>query len=559
MLNRLMIRQYAIIPSLDVEFGPGLTIITGETGAGKSILLDALGLALGKRADTRVLPDEEAKCIVEAHFDQLPKGMKTLFAEADVDADPELICRREIAANNRSRSFINDSPVPLKTMMQLTAPCIELHHQHDHLALQSTANQIRLLDTVSQSVELYQQYHSIFIGIQKLLQELKALRELEVESQRKKDFLQFQLEELENAKLVPGEMTRLEEQQTLLENSELIEQTIDQLKHTLEGGQGSIHHQLTQLIKQLESGGKAYPPLAELLTRLESMRIEVADLAQEVDRIDSPGATDPKKLIQTQSRLNQLYSLLKKYHCRDEEELARLHQELKAEFNEIQSVANNIGKAEKKIEAERNKLSETGQQLSTKRKAGAKKLVPKVESLLKELGMPNARFGVSAQTLKEPGPTGLDEIEFVFSANLGMEPAPLAQVASGGELSRLSLALKSVYAGQAEMPTIIFDEIDTGISGEVAWKMGQLIRGLAKNHQVMMVTHSPQIAAHADTHFHVSKKLDKKRDVSMIQQLSPEQRVVEIAKMLSGDPPAKTALANAQELIRKASGVLSKA
>ena len=550
MLNRLIIRNYAIIPELDLNFQTGLTIITGETGAGKSILLGALGLALGKRGDAKVLPDGADKCVVEAHFTLADDSLQAVFETEQIDFDRHLICRREILAGGRSRSFINDSPVSLKTLQEVTAFLIELHHQHDNLALQAKDYQIRVLDTISGTVPAVQAYALHYQEWNKAKSALDKIREAESTSARKKEFLQFQLNELAQAKLVPGEMQNLEELQNSLEHAEAIEQVLSHVQAVLEIGPHALLPQVTGLIKQIDSVSAYFPPLSVIGKRLESMRLEMEDLALESGRMEGPGGNDPAKLNRTQNRLSQLYSLIKKYQCKDEAQLIALFNDLQDELNSLSSAGETIAALEKKIEEWAVQLRSEAEKISSKRKAGAKKLIPKVTSLLKELGMPNASLDIEIKNLNAPGVSGMDDIQFVFSANKGMAMQPLQAVASGGELSRLSLALKSIYAGEARLPTIIFDEIDTGISGEVAWRMGQLILDVSRGHQVLMITHSPQIAAHAEIQYHVSKVTSGNRDISAIQHLSPKQRIQEIAKMLSGDPPSKAAIQNAESLIQ---------
>lgn len=550
MLTRLIIKNYAIIPELDVSIQPGLTIITGETGAGKSILLGALGLALGRRAETRVLFQEDLKCVVEAHFTMPDDSLKPLFHQESLDYDSLLICRREISAGGRSRSFINDSPVSLKLLQEVTNHLIELHHQHDNLALQSKEYQIKALDIISDAVKEYRSYSELYEQLIKANNELSKAREQELTSARKKDFLSFQLAELDQAKLTLGEMATLEESQQMLEHAEAIDHVISQLQSVLTDSQHAIISQLTTLIKQVEGIRKVFPPIHELADRIEAARVEIQDLSLEAGRLEGPGHKDPAALSRIQSRLNQLYSLIKKYQCSDETQLIEMQRTLREEWSGLSSISEHISTLENKIAALQQSLLQHGESLSKKRQTGAKKLIPEVVVLLNELGMSNAQFSIEINTLPAPGPHGLDDISFVFSANKGTALQPLQSVASGGELSRLSLALKSIYAAQAQLPTIIFDEIDTGISGEVAWRMGQLIRSLAKGHQILMITHSPQIAAHATIQYHVSKKTLDDRDISSVQLLTAPQRITELAKMLSGDPPSKAALTNAESLIQ---------
>jgi DNA repair protein RecN (Recombination protein N) len=550
MLNRLVIRNYAIITELDILFSNGLTIITGETGAGKSILLGALGLALGKRADIKLVQDDSAKCIVEAHFTLQDDNLKDWFEKEELDFDRQLICRREISAGGRSRSFINDTPVSLKLLQDVTANLIELHHQHDNLALQSKAYQINVLDNISGTTALLGQYQKLYSDWLKSIHELQRVKEMDQNAARKKEFLQFQIDELSQAKLVSGEVASLEETQRMLQHAEAIESVIAQLQHILQDGPQSVNHQLTGLIKQVQGVKDVFTPFAEVYQRLDEMRIEVQDLALEVTRMEGPGGNDPVKLSRIENRLTQLYSLIKKYQCKDESQLIQFMEGIQSELDSLSSAGETIKAIEKKIAQLHSELMVVAEQLSQKRKTGAGKFIPKIISLLHELGMPNAKADVDLQLLSEPSPTGMDDIEFTFSANKGMSLQPLHAVASGGELSRLSLAIKSIYAKEAQLPTIVFDEIDTGISGEVALRMGQLILGMSKGHQILMITHSPQIAAHADHQFHVSKITSGKKDISAIQRLDPKQRITEIAKMLSGDPPSSAAIKNAESLVK---------
>ena len=549
MLTRLYIRNYAIIPELDLSFQPGLSIITGETGAGKSILLGALGLALGKRADSRILTDEKSKCIVEAHFILKDENLKELFIREGLDFEEILICRREMSGNGKSRSFINDTPVQLKVLQEVTTHLIELHHQHDNLALQSRDYQVQVLDTLSGSSVLYKDYVSEYQKLIRLKQSLAAKQELEISSARKRDFLEFQFHELSSAQLKSGEISTLEESQKLLTHGEAIDNVLDQLQSALQHGSNSFDAQLLNLAKQLHGLKDVSLPLAAISDRVDALRLEVQDLALEAGRLEGLGQKDPAQLSRIESRLNQLYSLLKKYHAAQEIDLMTLHKSIQKELNDITSVGDQIESIQKEIKETLQQIIAAGDKLTKKRKDGARKIIPQMDMLLKDLGMPNGNFTIEVLPLAQPGPDGADDIQFLFSANKGMALQPLQSVASGGELSRLSLALKSLYAAQSALPTIIFDEIDTGISGEVAWRMGQLLRVLARGHQILMITHSPQIAAHASIQFHVSKVLAAGKDVSSVQLLTKETRIVEIAKMLSGDPPSKEALANAKSLV----------
>ncbi|HZV44586.1 MAG TPA: DNA repair protein RecN [Saprospiraceae bacterium] len=549
MLNRLVIRNYAIITELDIDFSNGLTIITGETGAGKSILLGALGLALGKRADGKSSSDDASKCIVEAYFTLEDDNLNDFFEQEGLDYDRQLICRREIGSGGRSRSFINDTPVSLKLMQDITSNLIELHHQHDNLALQSKNYQVNVLDHISGSITLLSKFQQGYTEWIKNKNELQRIRELEQSSARKKEFLQFQIDELAQARLTAGEVTSLEETQRMLEHAEAIESVIAQLQQILQDSPHSVNHQVSGLIKQVQHLVKAFAPFEEVNQRLEAMRLEIQDLALEATRMEGPGGNDPAKLSRVENRLNQLYSLIKKYQCKDESQLIQIYDGMLTELASLSSAGETIQAMEKRIATLYADLVSTAQQLSAKRISGAKKFIPKVITLLHELGMPNAKMEIEITPLQEPSPSGMDDIQFTFSANKGMALQPLQAVASGGELSRLSLAIKSIYAKEAQLPTIVFDEIDTGISGEVALRMGQLIAAMSKGHQILMITHSPQIAAHADQQFHVSKITSGKKDISAIQKLDPKQRIQEIAKMLSGDPPSSAAVKNAESLI----------
>lgn len=552
MLTRLIVQHYAIISSLDLSFGKGMSVITGETGAGKSILLGALGLALGKRADLKVLPDDQSKCIVEAYFSLHDDSLKKLFEQEDLDFDRQLICRREIAAGGRSRSFINDTPVTLKTLQDITSCIIELHHQHDSLALQSRDYQVEVLDTISGAQSVFSDYTTAYSKFQAERHELHRLHDLEASSARRRDFLEFQLQELREANLTVGEITSLESTQLMLENAEAIRHAVAAIQSAMQDNPQAISTQITSLLRLTEPVHQAFTPLADIVQRLEAMRIEAQDLAMETDRLDLPDAGDPAMLERVQSRLNLLYRLIKKYQCTDEAELIAARDHMEKELAALSSVSDDIRRVEKNLADLDEQVLALAEKLSATRKKGAKKMLPRVAELLTELGMPNARFEVGFQQATSPGQTGIDDITFLFSASKGMSLQPLHAVASGGELSRLSLVLKSIYAQQAELPVMIFDEIDTGISGEVAWRMGQLIRQMSKGQQIIMITHSPQIAAHADTQYHVSKSTEGIRDTSHVELLDSSGRTLEIAKMLGGETPSKAAVANAKSLLQDA-------
>ena len=550
MLTHLYIRHYAIIPELELSLKPGLTIITGETGAGKSILLGALGLALGKRADSRVLPDENLKCIVEARFELKSDTVNEILLREGLDPDSTIISRREISSGGKSRSFINDSPVSLKVMQEIAGHLIELHHQHDNLALQSKDYQVNALDTLSSTKLLVKQYQTLYNTWLREKNDLNSAKEMEASSARKKDFLEFQISELEGAQLKAREMEELESMQNILQHAETVDKTLEQMQHVLSSGPHSFLNQLIPLIKQLESIRHVSSSLSFIADRMETLRLEVQDLALEGGHLEGLGQKDPSKLQRVESRLSELYSLVRKYHVKSDTELALHQQALQHELSEITSVGDRIDELEKQIAETRRKLISLGSELSQKRNESTGRIIKEMNTLLNELGMPNGRFSIEIQSLDEPRMDGMDDITFLFTANQGMQMQPLQAVASGGELSRLSLALKSLYAAREKLPTIIFDEIDTGISGEVAWRMGQLIKALAEGHQVVMITHSPQIAAHASTQYHVSKITSAGKDISAIELLTKDNRLIEIAKMLSGDPPSKEALANAKSLVK---------
>lgn len=552
MLQRLYVRNYAIIDELDLSFSEGLTIITGETGAGKSILLGALGLALGGRADAKVVSSVDGKCIIEAYFSNKDESLKPIFEESDLEFEPITICRREVNGNGKSRAFINDTPVSLKVMQDVTSHYIELHQQHDNLALQSRNYQLDLLDAISKSHSLRNDYALRFKEVHSIENQLRDAIATESNAARRRDFLKFQMEELSAAKPVAGEMQKLEETQQLLEHANSIAESLEEAQHILYRSPHAVITQLTGLIKSISGVSEYLPSLRDLGQRLEQVRIEIQDIAQESERLDVPEQNDPNKLLQIQQRLSMLYSLSKKYNVRDDQELLELYNSIQSEWNMIDSIQDKISALEKEIQKGKNTLRIEGEKLSASRAKGIQQLIPGIVTLLKDLGMPNARFDITQTPLPQPSNNGLDDIQYTFSANRGASLQPIQSIASGGELSRLSLALKSMYAGQSAVNTIIFDEIDTGISGEVAWKMGQLLLALASHHQIIMITHSPQIASHAQTHLHVSKREVNERDISAITKLNESSRIDEIAKMLSGDPPTPTAKKNAKELIGKA-------
>lgn len=549
MIQRLLVKNYAIIEDLEIQFSNGLTIITGETGAGKSILLGALGLIMGKRADTKSLYEEDRKCIIEGHFDISKYDLKEFFDTNDIDYDEELVIRRELTPSGKSRAFINDTPANLKHLQQLSAALIDLHQQFDTLDIHNVSFQLRMIDALADNQSLLNRYQAEFRQYQSNKRQLSKFIEQNASAEREMDFINFQLEEFNKVELVNGEQEKLEEEIGGLQNAEDIKRVLGAASQHLTESEQSVVGQLNELSNNLNSIVKYSPQIAKLYQRFESATLELQDISNELEAIGDQTEYNPERIHEVQDRLDAIYKLQKKHNVISVEELLAIQEKLQAQLNDFGDLSSQIEQLELEIDRQEKHLYEIAADLSKKRQMVIGGFEDKVHAMLAQLSMNNARLQVNIQTLEELNSTGLDEINFLFAANKGGRLQAIKDVASGGEIARLTLCTKSLVASAIPLPTLIFDEIDTGVSGDVALKMGDILRRLSNHHQVVSITHSPQISSKADSHYFVYKKDLEERTITKIKELSLEERVRAIATMLSSSPPSDSALENARELL----------
>lgn len=550
MLNSLLIKNYAIIESVELLFHSELNIITGETGAGKSILIGALQLILGKRADLSVLFDKDKKCIVEGIFNIQQYDLEKLFAFHDIDYSDELIIRREISPTSKSRAFINDTPVVLNILSEIARELVDLHQQFDTLDIYNANKQIELLDIIAGNRDKLRSYQNSFKAYSDCSKELTEARLLYNEGKKEIDYLKFQLDELQTLQLQSGEQEEAENLLKALENAEDIQETSHKLIMRIHDSEESISNEIHEFVRELTRLGKyndAYNPIEIRLTTLIN---ELADITSELK--DMINAVDNKSYNaeELKDRLDTIYRLQNKHQVQTIDELMVLTEALTKKYSNYINGEEHL----EKLALELNKLEKVADKkaadLSKSRKKTKNSFEKEIQKLLAELAMEDARIELS---LKETtlGPLGKDDIQLLFSANGGVKPIPIKKVASGGELSRLNLCLKALVADKINLPTLVFDEIDTGISGEVAQRMGQIIDELSTSHQIIVITHSPQVASKGDHHLFVFKQRHNKMTHTHIKQLDVDERQLEIAKMLSGEPPSEAALENAKELLSR--------
>lgn len=550
MLQRLSIQNYAIIDELEIDFSGQLNIITGETGAGKSIIMGALGLILGERADSTVLVNKEKKSVVEGTFRVDQKAAISRFLqENDFDIAEELVVRREIAVNGKSRAFVNDTPVNLSQLNELSSLLVDLHQQFDTLELGESDFQREVLDALANNGETLSNYQQSFREWQIVKKEWEQLKEQKLQFDKEADYNKFQYTELEEAGFKDNELEEIDADLKMLSNAEGIKSALSKVYFELEESETPMVQQLKSLLNQLTMYAAYHPDLGALLQRLQATQIELKDIADEVDRISSHVSYDPQKIEQLNERLSLGYKLQKKHGVNSTNELLAIQAQLQ---QKLQAVLN-IDEAIQQKEKEATKLLATAKQQATKISEGRKKQVKpfedKVNKLLAQVGMPNAKLKVDIKEA-ELNLSGADTIDFLFDANKSGQFQPVRKVASGGELSRLMLSIKSLVAQSIDLPTMIFDEIDTGISGEAARQVGIIMKELAVKRQVICITHQPQIAGKADAHFFVYKEIVKDAVKTNIRQLSTEERITAIAKMLSGEKPTAAAMENASEMVR---------
>ena len=549
MLHSLLIKNYAIIESAELQFDAGLNIITGETGAGKSILLGALQLILGKRADLKVLYDKDKKCFVEGTFAIADYKMQATFLTHDLEYEDEMIVRREISANGKSRAFINDTPVKLNVLSEITSQLVDLHQQFDTLDIHDAENQVKLLDTIAGNASLLATYSQEFNAYKQAELALqKAVKQMN-EGKKEVDYIKFQLNEFDAVKLVAGEQASLEQELSSLEHAEEIQSTIGVITNRLEDGEQTITNDLADFIRQLGRISKYHKGIEPLLDRLNVLAVDLSDVSQGLIDIASETEMSPTRLEEVKERIDTIYRLQNKHGVQSVEELLLIFDQLAQTFDNYSNSEEYIESLTKELALLEKLAKQTAQKLSKKRHASVKKTQKDIQKMLADLAMGDAVLKIDVQDTDSLSKHGVNEIQFLFSANKGSAPIALKKVASGGELSRLNLSLKALMADKTNLPTLVFDEIDTGISGEVANRMGHILSTLGAAHQVVVITHSPQVAARGNKHLFVYKETKAKETHTYIKELNADGRVVEIAKMLSGDPPSQSALLNAKELI----------
>lgn len=550
MLHSLFISNYALIEKLTIEFQDGMSTITGETGAGKSIMLGALSLILGKRADTSVLKDKETKSIIEATFSFPDDSLKDFFIANDIDYEQETIIRREITPQGKSRSFINDTPVGLQILKELGGLLIDIHSQHQNLFLKDSSFQCQVLDAEADNAAIRTEYYT---ELQKLRSIEKTLRTFTEDVRKKKEdlaYYSFRLDELTKANIRCGEVQELEQQSSVIEHSEDIKRMLAEAD-TMFYGETSLLSELKTVLQSFEKNASVSQQFSDLANRLSQSYIELADIADEIAKYNANFDFDPQQKEAIDERLNTLYSLLHKYSAGNEEDLIRKRDELKTLVDNLENADFHCEELQKEYDAHYAKVQKLAQTLHKRRLAAVKKLSPLIVSLLQKLGMPSVTFDILVTETEGFHNDGNDEVRMLFSANKNIAPQWLGDISSGGELSRVMLCLKYILAKNQSVQTVIFDEIDTGVSGEIADQMGSMMLTMAHDMQVITITHLPQIAVKARRQFKVFKTETAESTVSDIVELSDEQRVEEIAKMLSGKTVTEAALNNARMLLGK--------
>lgn len=551
MLKQLYIKNFTLIDELNIQMHPGFSVITGETGAGKSIILGAIGLLLGNRADSKSIKAGRDRCVIEAHFDLSKYDMQQFFTDNDIDEDlSDTIIRRELTAAGKSRAFINDTPVSLTKMRELGEQLVDIHSQHQNLLLQKEDFQLNVVDIIAQDEKQRKNYEAAYNQYKQANQKLNALK-AEIEKNREnEDFLRFQFKELDEAQLQNGEQEELEQEYEMLSHSEDIKTALYQADNHLSGDDGNIIERLKQISEQLANIKDVYPEVTELLERIDSSYIELKDIAQEVNGLTDHVEFDPARLETINERLDKLNSLQQKFHVRDLGELIETYHQLKEQLSHIDHSDEDVEALEQEVAQLLEKAQKQAKELTAIRTKAAKKVEEEMKQRLIPLGIPNVRFSISL-TEKPLSHDGGDKVSFLFSANKSTPLQPVTQVASGGEIARVMLSLKAMISGAVKLPTIIFDEIDTGVSGKIAEKMAQIMVEMGNHErQVLSITHLPQIAAMGSHHYKVSKEETDEGTISRMTELSQQERVQEIAQMLSGSDVSEAALANAKELLR---------
>lgn len=551
MLKQLYIKNFTLIDELNISLYPGFSVITGETGAGKSIILGAIGLLLGNRADSKAIKAGRDRCVIEAHFDLSRYGMQKFFDDNDIDYDADdTIIRRELTAAGKSRAFINDTPVPLTRMRELGEQLVDIHSQHQNLLLQKEDFQLNVVDIIAQDADqlkVYQKEYYAYRKAKELLEELKA----EIAKNREnEEFMRFQHKELEDANLQEDELEQLEQEAETLSHSEDIKTALYEADSALSGDDDSILDKLKNATHHLENICDVYPSMADVAGRMQSSYIELKDIAQEISSSVDHVEFDPNRLDAINTRLDKLYTLQQKFHVETVIELIVTRDRIAEQLSHIDNGDEDIEEKEKEVAALLAKAEKQATLLTSIRQKSAKAIEKEMKGRLIPLGIPNVRFEIAFADKPLSG-NGADKVSFLFSANKSTQLQPVSQVASGGEIARVMLSLKAMISGAVKLPTIIFDEIDTGVSGKIAEKMADIMEEMGlQNRQVLSITHLPQIAAKGSHHYKVLKEETENGTISHMKELNNQERIEEIAQMLSGSDITQAALANAKELLR---------
>jgi len=549
LLSSLQIKNYALIEEVQLQFTEGFTVITGETGAGKSILLGALGLILGKRADLSSIGNPEEKCVIEAHFNIQSYDLKKLFEEEDLDYEVQTIIRREILPSGKSRAFVNDTPVTLQQLSALGERLVDIHSQHQTLEVTDLDFQFQVIDAFAENAETLSAYKRLYHSYRKNEQELKKLRKLKEEAQKEEEYKTYLLEELLAANLKPGEQEELESAFETLNNVEVITESLAEAYQTLSQEELGINDLLLGVKVKLAKLAGFGNQFSELSSRLEAVHIELEDIAETVNDLASDTESDPEELAKTESRLKLIFDLQKKHQVDTVTELISIREQLDEEVQSLTNLDADILRLEREIAQAKLDLEELAKKLTAQRTEVIPALTDRLRLILVDLGMPNARFEVSLTDNTSFLENGKDQLHFLFTANKGMRAQELKKAASGGELSRIMLAIKSVLSDYANLPTLIFDEIDTGVSGEVALKMGRIMKTMGSRMQLLSITHLPQIAGQGASHFKVYKEDKDQKTTTAIRALAKEDRVVELAEMLGGKATSESAFEHARQLL----------
>lgn len=549
MIKKLSIQNYALIDQIDIEFDEGLNIMTGETGAGKSIILGALGLVMGKRADLKALYNPEKNCLVEALINIAEYKLDTVLNNHDIERDTELVIRRVISKSGKSRAFINDLPVSLKSLQDIAGHLIQMHNQFDNLDLGDPNYQLKMVDALAGNQSTLNEYKALFREWNKEISELQRLQEKIADFEKEKDFILFQYNELAEIDLESALEEDIEDTLELLSNAEAITQAMQTAYFELSENENSIIDKLNLLSRQLEQLGQGAQVVEKLTQQFHELIEGMQNLSNDLYSGSEKIEFDPGKIAELQAKQDGINRLLHKHHLKELKELLALKASLEEKLSLEMEAGEQMAEKEKRIAGLESNLLKLAKQLRMKRKEAAKDFCTKAEKQLRDLAMPHAQMTAQFGEEETLTSNGTDAFELLFSANKGSKPESIKNVASGGELSRLSLSVKSIIAGHMALPTLIFDEIEAGISGEIALKMGKILKALSTRHQVINITHSAQIASRGDMHLFVYKSDKQNRTVTRIKTLEKQEKITEIAKMLSGDPPTPTAIKNAEELI----------